>query len=81
MDWVDEFCLYSDTIVDKAFANLFVLIRVPNEIAMPQFFSIALPIRFFFIVFAHPIWQMLCGLVDVLSRNSYYKGTKPFTKN
>jgi len=46
MDWVDEFCLYSDNIVDKAFANLFVLIRVPNEIAMPQFFSIALPIRF-----------------------------------
>jgi len=48
MDWVDEFCLYSDNIVDKAFANLFVLIRVPNEIAMPQFFSIALPIRFFY---------------------------------
>ena len=47
MDWVDEFCLYSDNIVDKEFANLFVLIRVPKEIAMPQFFSIALPIRFF----------------------------------
>jgi len=47
MDWVDEFCLYSDNIVDKAFANLFVLIRVPNEIAMPQFF---------FNWFAHPIF-------------------------
>ena len=79
MDWVDEFCLYSDTIVDKAFANLFVLIRVPNEIAMPQFISIALPILFF-IVFAH---LMLCWFVgvSVLSRNSYCKGTRPFTKN
>jgi len=44
MDWVDD----SDNIVDKAFANLFVLIRVPNEIAMPQFISIALPILFFY---------------------------------
>ena len=63
MDWVDEFCLYSDNIVDKAFANLFVLIRVPNEIAMPQFISIALPIRFFYSICPSDLTDALwaCG--------------------